>query len=165
MDDEHVMFFNIGAPGTTRSMDFSQVPPNSSGWFGRFRVDWNASTDWGLDRQKQRRRQSYTGLPNVHIEDQAVTESMGAILDRTQEHLGSSDAMIIRTRRRLLAAATALAERGTLPPGADDPSAYGVRAGSIFLPDSADWVEATTHLREAFVDHSDLDPNPRLPVP
>ena len=164
MDDDHVMFFNIGAPGTTRSMDFSQVPPNSTGWYGRFRVDWTASNDWGLDRSKQRGRQSYTGLPNVHIEDQAITESMGTLLDRSQEHLGSSDAMIIRTRRRLLAAATALAEHGTLPPGADDPRAYRVRAGSIFLSDGTDWVEATAHLREAFVEHTDLDPNPRLPV-
>jgi phenylpropionate dioxygenase-like ring-hydroxylating dioxygenase large terminal subunit len=165
MDDEHVMFFNIGAPGTTRSMDFSQVPPNTTGWYGRFRVDWNASNDWGLDRQQQRGRHSYTGLPNVHIEDQAITESMGTLLDRSQEHLGSSDAMIIRTRRRLLAAATALAEHGTIPPGADDPTVYRVRAGSIFLAEGADWIEATTHLREAFADHPDLDPNPRLPVP
>jgi phenylpropionate dioxygenase-like ring-hydroxylating dioxygenase large terminal subunit len=164
MDDEHVMFFNIGAPGTTRSMDFNQVPPNTTGWYGRFRVDWTSANDWGLDRQKQHSRQSYTGLPNVHIEDQAITESMGTLLDRGQEHLGSSDAMIIRTRRRLLAAATALSERGTLPPGAEDPTVYRVRAGSIFLPEGADWIEATTHLREAFVDHPDLDPNPRLPV-
>src|SRR5262249_55082112 len=108
--------------------------------------------------------QSYTGLPNVHIEDQAITESMGALLDRGQEHLGSSDAMIIRTRRRLLAAAAALTEYGTLPPGADDPTVYRVRAGSIFLPEDADWIEATAHLREAFADHPDLDPNPRLSV-
>jgi phenylpropionate dioxygenase-like ring-hydroxylating dioxygenase large terminal subunit len=164
MDDDHVMFFNIGAPGTTRSMDFSQVLPHATDWYGRFRVRWDADNDWGLDRQQQRSRQSYTGLPNVHIEDQAVTESMGTLLDRSQEHLGSSDAMIIRTRRRLLAAAVALAESGTPPPGADDPTAYRVRAGSIFLPDDADWVEATTHLREAFVEHPDLEPNPRLQV-
>jgi phenylpropionate dioxygenase-like ring-hydroxylating dioxygenase large terminal subunit len=164
MDDEHVMFFNIGAPGTTRSMDFSQVPPNTAGWYGRFRVDWDDTNDWGLDRQKQRTRQSYTGLPNVHIEDQAITESMGTLLDRGQEHLGSSDAMIIRTRRRLLAAVTALAEHGTLPPGVDDPTVFRVRAGSIFLPEGDDWIEATAHLREAFADHPDLDPNPRLPL-
>jgi len=164
MDDDHVMFFNIGAPGTTRSMDFSQVLPHSSDWYGRFRVQWDARNDWGLDRQQQRSRHSFTGLPNVHIEDQAVTESMGALLDRSQEHVGSSDAMIIRTRRRLLAAATALAESGTPPPGAEDPTAYRVRAGSIFLPEDADWVQATTHLREAFVDHPDLEANPRLPV-
>ena len=164
MDDDHVMFFNIGAPGTTRSMDFSQVLPHGTDWYGRFRVRWDADNDWGLDRQQQRSRRSYTGLPNVHIEDQAVTESMGSLLDRSREHLGSSDAMIIRTRRRLLAAATALAEGGTPPPGADDPTAYRVRAGSIFLPDNADWVEATAQLREAFVEHPDLEPNPRLQV-
>jgi phthalate 4,5-dioxygenase oxygenase subunit len=164
MDDEHVMFFNMGPPGTTRSMDFSQVLPHSTDWFGRFRVQWDARNDWGLDREQQRGRKSYTGLPNVHIEDQAITESMGTLLDRTQEHLGSSDSMIIRTRRRLIAAARALAESGIVPPGAEDPTVYRVRAGSIFLPDGADWVSETSHLREAFVEHPHLEANPRLQV-
>jgi len=164
VDDEHTMYFNMGAPGTTRGMDFSQTLPNTTDWYGRFRLAENAANDYQVDRDKQRSRKSYTGLGTIHLEDQAITESMGTLLDRSQEHMGSSDAMIIRTRRRLLAAATALAEHGTLPPGADDPTAYRVRAGSIFLPDGTDWVEATTHLREAFVEHADLDPNPRLPV-
>jgi hypothetical protein len=51
------------------------------------------------------RTQSYTGIDGIHLQDQAITESMGAIVDRSQEHLGSSDAMIIRTRRRLIRAA------------------------------------------------------------
>ena len=32
----------------------------------------------------------------------AVTESMGTIYDRTHEHLGTTDALIIRTRRKLI---------------------------------------------------------------
>ena len=90
---------------------------------------------------------------------------MGTLLDRTQEHLGIVDTMIIRTRRRLIAAGAGRWPRhGTVPPGAEDPTVYRVRAGSIFLPDGADWVAETTHLREAFVEHPDLDPNPRLQV-
>ena len=46
---------------------------------------------------------------------------MGHIVDRTNEHLGTSDAMIIRTRRRLINAAIALRDHGTVPPGVDDP--------------------------------------------
>ena len=63
------------------------------------------------------------GLRCVHhgLQDQAVTESMGPIDDRTQEHLATSDLMVIRTRRRLLDAAKALRDEGQTPPGVDVP--------------------------------------------
>ena len=35
-----------------------------------------------------------------------MTGSMGPIYDRSQEHLGTTDAMVIRVRRRLIAAVT-----------------------------------------------------------
>ena len=94
------------------------------------------------------RAKSYTGIRGVRQQDKAVTESMGPIMDRTNEHLGTSDAMIIRTRRkRLMRAAKALAEDGTVPPGVDNPEVYRSRSGSIILPRDADWLDATKHLR------------------
>ncbi len=74
---------------------------------------------------------------------------MGPIYDRTQEHLGTSDAMVIRTRRRVLNAARALRDDGTVPPGVDDPSLYRHRSGGVILPRDADWLEATKDLRQA----------------
>src|SRR5437870_13398526 len=100
----------------------------------------------------------YTGIAGIHTQDQAVTESMGVIYDRTQEHLGSSDAMVIRTRRRLLDAARALAERGTIPPGVDHPEVYRQRSGGAVLPEGTSWVEATAELRKAYVRHPELNP-------
>ena len=100
--------------------------------------------------------ESYTGMPSVTLEDQAVTESMGAIYDRTQEHLGTSDTMIIRTRRRLIDAAKALRDNGVLPPGVDDPKAYAVRSGGVMLPKGVDWLEGSAELRRGFVDHPEL---------
>jgi len=82
---------------------------------------------------------------------------MGETYDRWLEHLGSSDAMVIRVRRRLLAAARALAERGVPPPGVDQPRVYAVRAGSTFLRAGEDWLSGTAELRKAFVDHPELD--------
>jgi hypothetical protein len=82
---------------------------------------------------------------------------MGPIYDRSQEHLGSSDAMIIRVRRRLLNVVTAFADAGAPPPGVDDPAAYRVRSGSVLLGKDVDWLEATRELRRAFVDHPQLD--------
>jgi hypothetical protein len=75
---------------------------------------------------------------------------MGTIIDRTQEHLGSSDAMVIRTRRRALNAAKALRDTGAVPPGVDDPTVYRARSGGVILPRSASWLEATRDLRQAF---------------
>ena len=90
------------------------------------------------------------------MQDQAVTESMGPIYDRTEEHLGSSDQMVIRTRKRLIDAARALRERGLVPPGVDRPEIYGVRSGGVVLPRGADWLAATQELRKARVDHPGL---------
>ena len=38
------------------------------------------------------------------------------------------------------------------------PDGYRVRSGGVFLPTDADWVEATRELRQAFVEHPQLDP-------
>jgi len=49
----------------------------------------------------------YSGIDGIHLQDQAITESMGPIVDHTFEHLAPSDRMITHTRRRLLMAARA----------------------------------------------------------
>jgi phenylpropionate dioxygenase-like ring-hydroxylating dioxygenase large terminal subunit len=125
--------------------------PNTSDWLGRFRLEADASNDYQIDREKQRTKVNFTGLANVPLEDQAITESMGPIYDRTHEHLGTSDAMVIRTRRRLINAAKALRDSGTPPPAVDQPELYRIRSGGIVLPRSADWLEATKPLREPTV--------------
>ncbi|HEX5368641.1 MAG TPA: Rieske 2Fe-2S domain-containing protein [Dehalococcoidia bacterium] len=127
--------------------------PETSGWIGKWRLAQNATNDYGLDREAQRTT-SYTGVPGIHQQDQAITESMGTIYNRSNEHLGTSDAMVIRTRRRLVRAARAFAQDGTPPPGVDEPSIYHVRSGGVILPRTADWQEATKDLQKAFVEHS-----------
>jgi hypothetical protein len=126
--------------------------PETSGWLGKFRLTQNASNDYGIDREAQKTT-SYTGVPGIHQQDQAITESMGTIYARTAEHLGTSDAMVIRTRRRLINAAKAHLKDGTLPPGVDDPKIYRYRSGGVILPRSTDWQEATKDLRKAFMEH------------
>jgi len=81
---------------------------------------------------------------------------MGPIYDRTNERLGSSDAMVIRTRKRLIDAAKALRDSGKVPPGVDDPGVYAVRSGGVVLPQSADWIDGTRELRRAGVAHPGL---------
>ncbi|HEX5368265.1 MAG TPA: Rieske 2Fe-2S domain-containing protein [Dehalococcoidia bacterium] len=125
--------------------------PNTTDWLGRFRLRQNADNDYEIDREKQRRGGNFTGLDNVPLEDQAITESMGPIYRRTGEHLGTSDVMIIRTRRRLINAAKAMRDLGTPPPAVDGPGLYRIRSGGIILPRSADWIETTQPLREPSV--------------
>jgi hypothetical protein len=183
IDDEHMMFWSFTVPSSRSSGQGSppginlsagsgaaialragrsasgdsgrggfEYLPDESGWLGRFRLTQNAANDYGIDREEQRTR-SYTGINGIHQQDQAITESMGTTVDRTNEHLGTSDAMVIRTRRRLINAAKALRDSGATPPGADDPSIYRYRSGGVILPRSADWLQATRNLQQAFVEH------------
>jgi hypothetical protein len=51
--------------------------------------------------------------------------------------------MIARSRRRLLKAARAFAENGTVPPGVDDPEVFlGARSGYFLADDGVDWLDA-----------------------
>jgi len=172
VDDEHIMFWGIGVPstrtgrgatgGATALQAGAQATqaaagglagghgflPDTTDWLGRFRLVQNKRNDYLIDREAQKTR-SYTGIAGIHQQDQAITESMGPIIDRTEEHLGTSDAMVIRTRRRVINAAKALRDRGEPPPGVDDPAVYLCRSGGVILPRDANWLEATRELRRA----------------
>ncbi len=142
LDDTHMMFVMIGpkdGPGSSR--DNIPIQPNTTDWLGRFRSVQSFANDYFIDRELQRST-SFTGIEHIHIQDQAITESMGDITDRSFENLAASDRMIAITRRRLLMAAKALAENGTLPPGAATPAAYGrVRGGFFVAPETRPWPE------------------------
>jgi len=73
------------------------------------------------------------------MQDQAITESMGPIVDHCFEHLAPSDQMITRTRRRLLLAARALRDYGTVPPGVDAPEVYARARSGESVMQGEDW--------------------------
>src|SRR5260370_766578 len=58
-----------------------------------------SANGWLQDRGAMARGDSYTGVVGTTAQDCAVQESMGAIQDRTKEHLGASDIAVIRMRR------------------------------------------------------------------
>jgi phenylpropionate dioxygenase-like ring-hydroxylating dioxygenase large terminal subunit len=122
--------------------------PQTSGWFGRFNLEQALENDYFVDREAQRTWKSYSGIPGTRQQDMAVTETMGPIYVRSHEHLGTSDSMIIRTRRRWLAVARAFHEQGVLPPNVDNPRAYRLRSGEVVLPRSAEWWDGSRDLRE-----------------
>jgi phenylpropionate dioxygenase-like ring-hydroxylating dioxygenase large terminal subunit len=159
LDDGHTMFcflrwkrgvssqtqpqpaFKDGRPigGTGRGNKFL---PNTTEWLGRFRLAANESNDWGMDRKAQSSNAIYSGIDGVHLQDQAITESMGPVTDHAFEHLAPSDQMITRTRRRLLMAARALRDNNVLPPGVEDAEVFRRgRSGYFVSDDKSPWQE------------------------
>jgi phthalate 4,5-dioxygenase len=63
-----------------------------------------------------------------------MTESMGGIVDRSQEHLGTTDVAVIAARRRLIKMARDL-EEGIEPVEALQPEIYNVRAVDMVCPE------------------------------
>jgi phthalate 4,5-dioxygenase len=160
LDDEHTMYcvvwwkrglsamtqhdpaFKDGTPvgGMGRRNDFL---PNTTDWLGRWRLAANAANDWHIDRAAQHDNTIYSGIDSIHLQDQAVTESMGAILDHSFEHLAPSDLMITRTRRRLLMAARALRDSRVPPPGAENGEVFRDARGGYFVSDAGkSWQDA-----------------------
>jgi phthalate 4,5-dioxygenase len=60
--------------------------------------------NWFNQDREAMKNGSYTGINGFSNQDMACQESMGPIVDRTQEHLGTSDIAIIRMRKRMLEA-------------------------------------------------------------
>mgnify|MGYP002639576979 CR=1 FL=1 len=101
----------------------------------------NSTNDYMIDRDDQAQT-TFTGIAGIQAQDMAVQESMGAIVDRTLEHLGTSDTAIIMMRRQLLAQARAAAE-GVEPYAATHGDAYRTRTSEIIVPKDTVLDEAT----------------------
>ena len=123
VDDEHTywysFFTSFGGPLDKRAMRAQRQPfialpdylPNA----GRH-------NQWGFDPEEQQ-LQTYLGMgeEDINVHDQWAVESMGPIQDRTLEHLGTSDKVIMANRRMLLAAIETVASGGVAP-GVGDPA-------------------------------------------
>ncbi len=103
----------------------------------------NAANNYLQDREQQRTT-SYTGIAagNPAEQDGCATESMGAVCDRTREHLGYSDRTIIALRKLLLRTVGDVAE-GKDPPhvirAARDGDFSRLRSVKGVLPAGTDW--------------------------
>jgi hypothetical protein len=65
---------------------------------------------------------------------------MAPIVDRSREHLGSTDKAVVAARRLLLQAAKTVLEGGDLP--GVDTSYYSIRAVERVLPEGVNCLEA-----------------------
>jgi phthalate 4,5-dioxygenase len=132
--DERTAVARLGGGVHLRAQDL--LPPTSEPG-GAWRPIGGKENDYPLDRAAQR-TERFAGVPGLSLQDVSLQEGMGAISDRSREHLGTSDAAIINARRLLLRAA-----RGT-PQGRDTPASYHVRALGLALIPDEDWTAAAS---------------------
>jgi phthalate 4,5-dioxygenase oxygenase subunit len=102
----------------------------------------DASNLWLQDRQAMKDGH-WSGIMDRGnaYEDFAVQESMGPIVDRSKEYLGTCDRVIYRARRLLLDAVRKHRETGELSFASEDIDFGGIRAVSFAFPGDADWRE------------------------
>ena len=145
IDDENTMVYNweystTGAPLTDEDrlerrlgngpLDVDQAT---------FRSKRNRGNNYLLDRQVQK-TETFTGIDGINVQDRAIQESMGAIVDRSREHLGPADRAVIQARRLLLETVRTVAEGGV--PRGIEPTYATLAAAEAVLSRDADWREA-----------------------
>ena len=109
---------------------------------GTFRTLANARNDYLIDREAQRAKKTFSGVEGIAAQDFSLQESMGPVVDRTKERLGTSDAAIILARRRLLAAARDAAEGKPVP--GDQGAHHRVRSASVLLPKAVPFTDGAS---------------------
>ena len=102
---------------------------------GTFTAFAAAENDYTIDREIQK-TVNYTGIVNGREQDLAIVETMGPVLDRTVEHLGTADTAIIAYRRLMLRLARQL-QQGIEPFAATHPETMRVRTLDV-VDDHAD---------------------------
>ena len=119
----------------------------TSGDQDHFNADMgDASNLWHQDRQamKDGHWSGITGRGNAY-EDFAVQESMGPIVDRTQEYLGTCDRVIYRARMLLLDAVKRFRETGELSFASEEIDFGAIRAVSFPFKKDENWRDFDAH--------------------
>ncbi len=96
--------------------------------------------NWGFDADEQMST-TYLGMgeEDINVHDQWAVESMGSIADRTREHLGTTDKVIMANRRVLIKAIDTVQNGGVAPGIAD-----AAQAASMTGPDTVDGIAPAT---------------------
>lgn len=182
IDDTHAMLIShaanpmgpmpsggVGSAGLDDDDPFAEV----GGYIERtndprtyFMTKANKTNDYARDLEVERTLM-HCGIPFVlNLPDRAMTELMCdgdglALYDRTQEHLGSTDAFVIAVRAQLIAAAKALRDTGEVPPNVEDQTLNRVRAASVLFDQDLDWRAQSKLARSA---DSGLPPSDDVPL-
>ena len=141
VDDTHSIYWTIrfNPFRTLGSSHFNPVA-DSGNWPPYLTA--GADERWGQDRHAMQNG-SFSGFTqHVVMEDFAVTESQGALADRTDEYLSAGDRAVARVRQILLNAVKQF-RKGQIPSWAQHENIpyRSVRALAGIIPESHDWRE------------------------
>jgi nitrite reductase/ring-hydroxylating ferredoxin subunit len=148
IDDEHTWVYSFGySHDPARPLELDKVRARDTR-LGRgdfldknYRSRLNKANDYEIDRQVQKEK-TMTGIQGINTQDLALQEGMGPIVDRSQEHLGTTDRAIITLRQVLTETLDSL-ERGG-PLRALDPATYrNIRSFDRLIDGDAEWRAAT----------------------
>jgi nitrite reductase/ring-hydroxylating ferredoxin subunit len=165
LDDEWAMLITQRGSLTERIFDAGNSTPtpleSSVGFVDRtsdprtyFYTKLNKHNDYGRDYEAEKTK-IVCGVPPIgNLQDRAMTELMSnekgeVIYDRSHEHLGTLDTMVITVRRQLLKAVKAFRDGGVLPPNVENQRLNRVRHATVIMPHGADWFRETEGARDA----------------
>lgn len=108
----------------------------------------HANANQHLQDRRRMMVENYSGVDGAAIQDRAVQESMGPIVDRSKEHLGTSDKAVVFYRRLLLRKMQEMQEGKPLP-GHDPSLDYDQRGASFAIPADRPWQDVVA-LQDAY---------------
>ena len=147
VDDEncywYTMFTSFGTPVNKELMREQRLKEHRLPDYAPLK---NQANNYHYDPEEQKSL-TYTGMGlDINVHDQWAVESMGAIQDRTREHLGRGDAAIIRYRLMLRKAIKAIEtgheERLPMQDRQDTPQIVGPLSNDS-IAESDDWLAAS----------------------
>ncbi len=146
VDDEtcywYSMFTSFDRPVDKDTMRAQRLKEHSLPGYAPLK---NRRNNYGYDPEEQAAR-TWTGMGfDINVHDQWAVEGMGAIQDRTEEHLASTDIGIVRYRRLLQAAMDGLAagDEAALPMLDRDAARIAGPLSNDTIADTADWEAAS----------------------
>lgn len=150
IDDENcywfAMFTSFGKPVDKKLMREQRLKEHTLPDYAPLK---NKRNNYGFNPAEQETL-TYTGMGlDINVHDQWAVESMGAIQDRTREHLGRSDVGISRNRRKLIDAINRLkvGDLAALPMMADRKLVEAIRG-----PMSIDAIGPTDAWQDVWVE-------------
>ncbi len=140
-DDEstwHIQWFF----DATREIDVAHRIEEGGIWLDETRRKLvNIDTWYNQDREWMKTGMM-SGIKGILTQDHAVCETQGRVLDRTKEHLGTSDMAVVAWRRLMLKSARALAEQGVAPPGTQPGIPWRkIVAETVRFPEQRSWKD------------------------
>jgi len=121
-DDTSTMFYGLYITQDGRALSVDGMREKMGGrpgldlderWFKR-----SGAADWFKQDRAAMKAGDWSGIYGIPNQDMACQESMGPVVDRTLEHLGTSDIAVIRMRRRMLESVVRFVDGGA-PIGLD----------------------------------------------